>query len=190
MNHEHEMNILGRCTVCNVPMLNPHRFSSVPILKAYDGATSFGPIRARLSRRLGSRKPAHVVKVDRTSPWGNPFRVGDMVLFPTPVPSGYDFNRPPQSVVAPYRMPKGTPAAVTDRYTIRKLDTLEDAFETYRQWVHAPAQTKLRKAIHRDLRGRDLGCWCKLSDAAPDPTPCHANELLLIANPFRWDTTE
>lgn len=31
-------------------------------------------------------------------------------------------------------------------------------------------------AIQRDLRGRDLACWCK-----PDQ-PCHADVLLAIAN--------
>ena len=32
-------------------------------------------------------------------------------------------------------------------------------------------------ALHRDLAGRDLACWCK-----PDQ-PCHADVLLELANP-------
>jgi hypothetical protein len=35
---------------------------------------------------------------------------------------------------------------------------------------------ELRRKIQEDLRGKDLACWCKLSDA------CHADVLLSIAN--------
>ena len=35
------------------------------------------PRRIRLSRAAGWRMPAHTRKVDRSTPWGNPFRVGD-----------------------------------------------------------------------------------------------------------------
>ena len=35
------------------------------------------PIRVQLSRRKGWRLPPHTVKVDRTTPWGNPFIVGE-----------------------------------------------------------------------------------------------------------------
>lgn len=36
-----------------------------------------GPQRIQLSRRRGWRMPAHTLKVDRSTLWGNPFRVGD-----------------------------------------------------------------------------------------------------------------
>jgi hypothetical protein len=38
-----------------------------------------GPIRVKLSRAKGWRMPANTVKVDRSTKWGNPFRVGDQV---------------------------------------------------------------------------------------------------------------
>jgi len=35
------------------------------------------PSRIQLSRRRGWRLPATAVKVDRSTRWGNPFRIGD-----------------------------------------------------------------------------------------------------------------
>ena len=35
------------------------------------------PRRVRLSRAAGWRMPANTVKVDRSTSWGNPFRVGE-----------------------------------------------------------------------------------------------------------------
>lgn len=35
------------------------------------------PVRIQLSRRKGWRMPPNTVKVDRTTKWGNPFRVDD-----------------------------------------------------------------------------------------------------------------
>lgn len=35
------------------------------------------PVRIQLSRRKGWKMPPNTVKVDRTTRWGNPFRVGD-----------------------------------------------------------------------------------------------------------------
>jgi hypothetical protein len=40
---------------------------------------SEAPVRVQLSRRKGWRMPPNTVKVDRTTKWGNPFRVGDRV---------------------------------------------------------------------------------------------------------------
>lgn len=34
------------------------------------------PVRVQLSRRKGARMPANTVKVDRSTPWGNPIVVG------------------------------------------------------------------------------------------------------------------
>lgn len=36
-----------------------------------------GPCRIQLSRARGWRMPENTVKVDRTTPWGNPFIVGE-----------------------------------------------------------------------------------------------------------------
>lgn len=37
------------------------------------------------------------------------------------------------------------------------------------------------EVIQRELRGKNLGCWCKIG------TPCHADVLLELANPPTQD---
>ncbi|MGA2440312.1 MAG: DUF4326 domain-containing protein [Tepidisphaeraceae bacterium] len=39
-------------------------------------------MRVRLCRKKGWRMPANTVKVDRTTKWGNPFRIGEQHLHP------------------------------------------------------------------------------------------------------------
>lgn len=51
-----------------------------------------------------------------------------------------------------------------------------EAVARFRAFVAAPGQADLREAIRRELRGRNLACWCPLDG------PCHADELLRIAN--------
>lgn len=75
--------------------------------------------------------PPNTVKVDRSTPWGNP------------------------CIVTPETTPAEAVAAFRDY-----LDTrLSFQFE-----------------IIRELRGKNLGCWCKIGE------PCHGDVLLEIAN--------
>jgi hypothetical protein len=53
----------------------------------------------------------------------------------------------------------------------------ERAVALYREFVRAPEQASLREAARRELKGKDLACWCPLDG------PCHADELIAIANP-------
>ncbi|MBK5910086.1 hypothetical protein CCR85_01080 [Rhodothalassium salexigens] len=46
----------------------------------------------------------------------------------------------------------------------------------YREYIARPEQAGLREAARRELRGRDLACWCPLDQ------PCHADVLLALAN--------
>lgn len=57
-----------------------------------------------------------------------------------------------------------------------------DAVERHAWWLRRPEQRDLRNRIRRELRGRDLACWCPLVDAEGRRVPCHADELLLVAN--------
>lgn len=50
-----------------------------------------GPVRVQLSRAKGWRMPPNTVKVDRSTKWGNPFRVGDVKHFGLPF-SGRDMR--------------------------------------------------------------------------------------------------
>lgn len=49
------------------------------------------------------------------------------------------------------------------------------ALKLYEQWIRDPEQAGLRALADRELRGRDLVCWCA-------PRACHAEILMSIAN--------
>ena len=102
------------------------------------------PIRIQLSRQKGWRMPPNTVKVDRTTPWGNPFVVGK-----------------PGGVFS---------AEVVDR---------RHAWQLYRSV--AIDNERLIAAAQKELRGKNLACWCPL----PGPYEqdcCHAAVLLELAN--------
>jgi hypothetical protein len=52
----------------------------------------------------------------------------------------------------------------------------ERAVALYGEFVRAPEQAGLREAARRELQGKNLACWCSLDG------PCHADELMAIAN--------
>jgi hypothetical protein len=54
--------------------------------------------------------------------------------------------------------------------------TREAAVGHYRAFIRAPEQAELRAAARRELKGKDLACWCSLDG------PCHADELIAVAN--------
>lgn len=104
------------------------------------------PKRVQLSRAKGWRMPPNTVKVDRSTRWGNPFKLhGD----------GY----PMSSTVA---------AALFNRH-------FEDG---HTGWVMRGQLTTLDD-VRRELRGKNLACWCSLSE------PCHADVLLRLADDER-----
>lgn len=123
------------------------------------------PQRIQLSRRKGWRlqeaslalNGLPAVKVDRTTRWGNPFRVG---MWLDPVGA------------APF----------TVRDAAHAVDLFRAAF------YPCPATDQALATIRTELRGRNLGCWCK-------GPPCHADVLLALANDdinptIRQETTD
>lgn len=67
----------------------------------------------------------------------------------------------------------GRPSKWGNPYKVGKGGTREGVIERYRTWL-------IREIAHshlniRELRGRDLVCWCS-------PLPCHADILLELAN--------
>lgn len=56
--------------------------------------------------------------------------------------------------------------------------TREENMALYRQWANggSPSAVLLREAAARELRGKNLACWCPLD------RPCHADVLLELAN--------
>jgi hypothetical protein len=89
--------------------------------------------------------PAGTVKIDRSTEWGNPFRVGATAKHP-----------------------------LSGRRT--HIATSETSIALYRAWLKTPAGQRFTRDARRELRGRNLACWCKPG------APCHGDVLLRIAN--------
>lgn len=130
------------------------------------------PRRIQLRRAKGWRKPSGTVVVTRPTKWGNPFK-----------PEDYGGAR--YAVLIYQRYAWGevltTPEAITDAYA-------------YADRVSGYAGVRLftpDDAV-RELRGKNLACWCRLCekhrDGKPlgvecaDCAPCHADILLEVAN--------
>ncbi len=138
------------------------------------------PVRVRLSRARGWRKPENTVIVARPTKWGNPFdfrrseccwialsygcradRLGrqeaSVRAFREWIDPGY--GRQVMSMEWQPKMGTGDPAKDVDlgpRITAGKAPSCEE--------------------IVAELRGRNLACWCRPGE------PCHADVLLEIAN--------
>lgn len=52
----------------------------------------------------------------------------------------------------------------------------QEAVDLHREWCMAPEQTIYRQRVVRELRGRNVACWCDIY------TSCHGDTLLEIAN--------
>lgn len=78
-----------------------------------------------------------------------------------------------------WRMPEdaryvGRPGPFGNPFSVQERGR-EGAVAAYRVWLSQPDQLDLRNRIRRELRGRDLACWCSLAEA------CHADVLLRVA---------
>lgn len=93
------------------------------------------PRRIQLRRTKGWKMPPNTIKVDRSTPWGNPFVVGERCDRSEAV---LHFN---WLVMGPLTSYFG-----------------EACLERQRMWArHA------REHLH-ELRGKNLACWCKEGD--------------------------
>lgn len=112
------------------------------------------PNRIQLRRTKGWRKPAGCVSVGRGSRWGNPFKLDGAI--------DVRYVRADLREVASAQKPEPrTQSDAVAGFTLALLRgdlsfTLDD--------------------IKRELRGKDLACWCKPGDQ------CHADALLWYAN--------
>lgn len=106
------------------------------------------PERIQLSRAKGWRMPENTVKVDRSTRWGNPYRWQDYELKSSDVP----WDVCPQEFATQLAVDAFCEDAATDALPVKRAD------------------------IVRELRGKNLACWCKPG------TPCHADVLLRLAN--------
>lgn len=110
------------------------------------------PIRIQLRRVKGWKLPPNTVVVARPSKWGNPFKII----------RGSVTQADPVCVVATYR-------------TWLRTDNIiaGGGWDDYK-----PTTTEIR----RELRGKNLACWCPLADSDGKKVPCHSDVLLEIAN--------
>lgn len=116
------------------------------------------PARIQLSRAKGWRMPAGAVKVDRSSPHGNPFRI---------------FKDRIEGKSGPYFIYRVTGP---DRHWYPSSEAAARRFAVwaFRRWARSDLG---RRALRiDDLRGQDLACWCKPGDL------CHADVLLDLSN--------
>lgn len=67
----------------------------------------------------------------------------------------------------------GRPTKWGNPFRIGVDGTREEVVRRYREWLNT--QPSLLEAARRELRGKDLVCWCA-------PLPCHADVLLEVAN--------
>ncbi len=107
------------------------------------------PRRVQLSRKKGFKFPPNTAKVDRSTKWGNPWRVG-MTILPLAGPE------------------QGKEIIIDQARAVRMFKTTAMA--------KGPAAKNLRELVRKELRGKNLGCWCAIG------SPCHGDILLEIAN--------
>ncbi|MET1028078.1 MAG: DUF4326 domain-containing protein [Dongiaceae bacterium] len=115
------------------------------------------PFRVQLSRAKGWRMPPDTVKVDRTTFFGNPFSIDDF---------GHD-----HAVELHRRWLTG------GRLTAAEIV----AIDPHTTALQLKQRRKEVLARLPELRGKNLGCWCRLP-APGEPDLCHAALLLELAN--------
>lgn len=129
------------------------------------------PQRIQLRRVKGYRKPEGAVVVSRPSKWGNPWTVSEWLEV---LKTDEDDAR--NMAVSCFRY------AMEDRIT---AELNGEAPEAHEREDFYPPLTEVRN----ELRGKDLACWCPLEDGQGHRAPCHADVLLVLANPevtFPW----
>ncbi|MDR6868952.1 hypothetical protein J2Y69_003578 [Microbacterium resistens] len=110
--------------------------------------------------------PSNTVSVARPTKWGNPYVVGKTLLLSTGDGGAYFIDR------------------------IQRVEsmTAETAVAMYRllwltNWNVGDADVpRPGPGDIAELRGKNLACWCPLTDADGIRVPCHADVLLELAN--------
>lgn len=93
------------------------------------------PQRIQLKRTKGWKMPPNTVKVDRSTRWGNPFRVGPLKQYVTW-------------------------AALDDVPATLHIDP-QTAVDAFRNWAEGALDDGPPIPDWTELRGKNLACWCK-----------------------------
>lgn len=94
------------------------------------------PVRIQLSRTKGWKMPPNTVKVDRSTKWGNPMRVGEAILAAGKHVG--DDGRSPLEL---------------------RSASAEDCVNYFRKTFG-----RLPSGSFAPLRGKNLACWCKIGE--------------------------
>jgi len=87
-----------------------------------------------------------------------------------------------------WRKPEGAivvarPSVWGNPYKVGPYLTAADAVWLYRHDLdHGVLGVDVYYRIRDQLAGHDLACWCPLEDADGNRVPCHADQLLELAN--------
>ncbi len=122
------------------------------------------PQRIQRKRTKGWRMPESAVYVGRGSKYGNPYRVGESYA----VILAGNYGASQQRNI----LESISPALAVDLYRI---------WLSYMNTRDKPRDRPTPDEIEA-LRGKDLACWCPLTDAQGNHVPCHADVLLELAN--------
>ena len=120
------------------------------------------PIRIQRKRTKDFRLPPNTVCVDRTSRYGNPWRIGSLL--------------------------GAVPAVLVSRAGLSHLPlktelTAQMAVDIYRAYmVKMMAELDGFRAHPKYLKGKNVACFCPLFDEEGNPVPCHCDVLLELAN--------
>lgn len=76
----------------------------------------------------------------------------------------------------------GRPSVFGNPFPISAEWDAQRCVDAYREWIHRPDQIRILNLAKELMKGRDLACWCPLTDEDGNPVPCHADVLLEIAN--------
>lgn len=124
------------------------------------------PVRLQRSRKKGAKLESPnglpVACVTRPREFGNPFVVGGHYM------RGSGGSRE----FAGFSYVQASEGYQDERFTT--IQTASEAVDWFRWYVDS--RPDLRERACRELRGKNLACWCKLD------SPCHADVLLEIAN--------
>ena len=85
------------------------------------------------------------------------------------------WRKPAGAVVVSRPSKWGNPISIGDVINGKFVDR-KGAVEAYRMHLWTFHGEKLRESLDKELRGKDLACWCKPGE------PCHADVLLEVAN--------
>jgi len=147
------------------------------------------PDRIQLKRTRGWRLPPGAVVVARPSIWGNPFgyrKYTGLARVPAVIGEGdweYEGRISADGARHDYHHGDGRITVCHVRYMTRA-----EVVECYRRLLLRDPTPAMRSTlgawrlpftvedVRRELAGRDLACWCPLTE------PCHADVLLEIAN--------